>query len=235
MIGVDVILDVCMGLRPNESCLIVSDNMTPRVIEEALFLGALKRGSEVGLLRMKSRSMNGEEPPFFVREAMKNADVILIPTSKSLTHTNARREANKHGARIASMPGITPDMLLEGGLTADYEFISRISESLKDRLEGVKSIHITTPLGTDVKLDVEGRKWHVDKGICREKGGVTNLPAGEVYVSPKRAEGVLVVDGSMAGIGKLSGLLRMEIRNRCAVKIEGEGSSKLNAMLDEIG
>jgi|Deesub1362A_J573_1020465.scaffolds.fasta_scaffold00052_13 leucyl aminopeptidase (aminopeptidase T) len=235
MIGVDVILDVCMHLSPNESCLIVSDNMTPRVIEEALFSGALKRGSEVGLLRIRARKVNGEEPPSFVREAMKRVDVVLVPTSKSLTHTNARREANKHGARIASMPGITPDMLIQGGLTANYEMVNRTCEILKERLKGAESIHITTPLGTDVELDVKGRRWHADRGICREKGCITNLPAGEVYVSPKNAEGVVVVDGSMAGIGKLDGTLRMEIRDRCVVEIEGEGSSKLNSMLDEIG
>lgn len=58
---------------------------------------------------MTPRLNDGNEPPLLVAEAMKSADVILIPTSKS-SHTSARMEASEKGARIATLPGITAEM-----------------------------------------------------------------------------------------------------------------------------
>jgi hypothetical protein len=36
---------------------------------------------------------------------------VLLVTEKSLSHTRARRKANEQGARIASLPGLTREMM----------------------------------------------------------------------------------------------------------------------------
>jgi hypothetical protein len=43
------------------------------------------------------RKTHGEEPPEPVAKLMKVVDVILIPTSKSLSHTDSRRQASNYG------------------------------------------------------------------------------------------------------------------------------------------
>jgi len=43
------------------------------------------------------RKRNGEEPPQPVAELMRHVDVVLAPTSKSITHTVARGNACKAG------------------------------------------------------------------------------------------------------------------------------------------
>ena len=61
---------------------------------------------------------------------MMHADVILIATASSLTHTKARKKANENGARVASMPyGSHPEEIVmkafaKGGMTVDFRKMS---------------------------------------------------------------------------------------------------------------
>ena len=41
------------------------------------------------IMSMKPRKRAGEEPPAAVAAAMKNADVVIVPVSYSITHTHA--------------------------------------------------------------------------------------------------------------------------------------------------
>ncbi|MGE5458599.1 MAG: aminopeptidase, partial [Methanococcaceae archaeon] len=82
----------CMGAKKNEKILVLTDEVK-RVIGYSLYQNALNLGFEALLVEMKSRQGNGEEPPKEVAELMQKYDVVLCPTSKSLTHTDARRNA----------------------------------------------------------------------------------------------------------------------------------------------
>ena len=52
-----------------------------------------------------------QEPPAPVAAALAAADVFIAPTSKSLSHTKARKAATDGGARGATLPGVTASML----------------------------------------------------------------------------------------------------------------------------
>ena len=65
----------CMGAKKKEKILVVTDE-NKREIGQSLYINALELGHEAFLLEMKSREYNGEEPPKFVADAMKMADVI---------------------------------------------------------------------------------------------------------------------------------------------------------------
>ncbi|MEE8402974.1 MAG: aminopeptidase, partial [Candidatus Hydrothermarchaeaceae archaeon] len=173
-----------------------------------------------------------------VSEAMKCADVVIIPTSMSLSHTEARRKACEAGARVASMPGITEQMFGRGGLTADYEEVKRISETVADMLTGAEEIRIKTRLGCDFTASLSGRKGEADTGILTNKGAFGNLPAGEGFIAPLEGTsyGTLVFDGSFAGIGVLKRPIRITVEGGKAVEIEGD-RGKLKKMLtcDDIG
>lgn len=231
----DMVINTCMGAKKGETVLIVTDTCTDQEIPKALYASAVEAGCEALMLTMEPREQHGSEPPALVEEAMKNADVLLAPASKSLTHTKARKHASDNGTRTATMPGITIDMMMEGGLNADYEEISNIADGLLETLKGSKEVRITTELGTDLIIDVEGGGWLADTGICHEKGLTTNLPAGEMYIAPKNVNGKAVIDGSMAGIGLLKRPLVIEIRDRKAVSFEGEGAKKLEKMVNSVG
>ncbi len=225
----------CLGIKSRESVLIIVDTSTPVSISKSLFEAARNLGCEVMLLTMLPRSRHGEELPLVIAEAMKNADVVIAPTTFSLTHTQAKINACKAGARVASMPGITEEMMSSGGMTADYEQIKHIAVRLSKRLENVIKIRVVTESGTDIVFDLTGCEWRTDTGICHEPGRSSNLPAGELYIAPKDADGVFVVDGSMSGLGILDSPLEFTVRNRYVTAIKGKHAEALNAILDRAG
>jgi leucyl aminopeptidase (aminopeptidase T) len=218
-----------------EKVLIVADTLTPPSINKSLFEAAKNLGCEVILLTMLPRTRHGEEIPLPVAEAMKNSDVVIAPTTFSLTHTQAKINACKAGARVASMPGITEKMMAQGGMTADYNKINELAIELNKKFENTKKIKVITDSGTDITFDLEGCKWHMDTGICLEPGCSSNLPAGELYIAPKDASGVFVVDGSMSGFGLLDSPLKFTVNNRYVTDIRGKNARKLNLILDKVG
>jgi hypothetical protein len=49
---------------------------------------------------------------------MAVVDCIIMPVSKSLSQTNAVRQAIQQGARVISMSVFTESQIIEGGLSA---------------------------------------------------------------------------------------------------------------------
>ena len=191
----------CMALAEDESCAVVTDDKR-QAIGEALYEVAAEITDDATLVRYPPGNLHGEEPPEPIAAAMAGADVVLAPTTKSLTHTEARTDANAAGARVATLPGITDGVFLMG-LDADYDSIAAESERLLEQVAGVEEIRVTTDLGTDITFEPGDREWLLDTGIVHEPGEMSNLPAGEIFVSPETADGRYVVDGTMMPHGKL--------------------------------
>lgn len=226
----------CMGVKKNEKVLIISDE-NKREIGISLYENSQRLGFETYYLEMKSLEYNGQEPSKYVTEAMKLADVILCPTTKSLTHTKARREVSALGKRISTFPGITKEVMIRG-LNADYNKIAKLSIKLAKMMDKTKIIRITTALGTDIYLNVEGRKSIASKGLCHKKGEAGNLPSGETFAAPVEgtSHGVFVADGSFAGVGKLKEPIKITVENGYATQISGgNDAKKLIDMLSKFG
>ncbi len=227
----------CMGTKKNEKILVITDELK-REIGLSLHENALRLGYQSLLVEMKSGKINGEEPSDEVAELMQKFDVVLCPTAKSLTHTNARRNASAKGVRIATFPGITKDVMIRG-MNADYKSISKRTIKLKEILETGKEIRVTAPAGTDILFSIEGRNAFASKGLFHAKGESGNLPTGEAFLAPVEgsANGVFVVDGSMAGLGLIKNAsIKIEVKNGFATKITGGIiAKKLKEMLDKVG
>ncbi len=226
----------CMGAKKKESILVVTDE-NKKEIGESLYQNALRLGHDAFLLEMKSLEYNGEEPPKFVARAMKLADVILCPTTKSLTHTDARRNASALGKRIATFPGITKEVMIRG-LNADYKKIAALTLKLTKMMDKTKSIRVTSPNGTDITMSIEGRKTIPSKGLFHKKGESGNLPTGEAFAAPieGESEGVFVADGSFAVIGMIKTPIKVKVEKGLATEITGGKEAKeLIKMLSPFG
>jgi leucyl aminopeptidase (aminopeptidase T) len=226
----------CMGLRPGERLLVVTDEPL-RKIGYALRQAGVDLGNEVVLAEIVPRKTNGEEPPAEVAALMALVDVVLCPTSKSLTHTDARRTASAKGVRIGTLPGVTEDIMVRC-MSADYHAIAARTERLCRLLEASASIRVTSPAGTDIVMPIKGRQAHASTGLFREKGQSGNLPTGEAYLAPLEGEsnGVVVVDGSMAGVGMVREPIRITVEGGYATTIEGgEEAARLRALLEPHG
>lgn len=227
----------CMAAKKKEKVLVVTDELTNE-IGKTLYLNALDLGHESLYVELKSWETHGQEPPKYVSELMKQFDVVLLPTRKSLTHTKARRDASALGVRVATFPGITTDVMIRG-LSADYKKIADLTLRMKKIFEKTDDVRITAPNGTDITLKIGGRTAIASKGLFHKKGEGGNLPTGETFTAPIEGStnGIFVVDGSMSGIGVIGKQpIKIEVEKGYATKITGGvKAKKLIQMLDEHG
>jgi leucyl aminopeptidase (aminopeptidase T) len=216
----------CMGLKPGERVLVVTD-VKLRTIGYAVFEAARSLGNDALLVEMVPRTTNGEEPPPEVAALMAQFDVVLCPTSKSLTHTDSRRAASAKGARIATLPGVTEEVMIRC-MNADYPEIAARTFRICDLMRTTKTIRVTAPAGTDITMPIEGREPHASSGLFREKGLSGNLPTGEAYLAPLegRSNGIVVVDGSMASVGMVDQPIRIVVKDGYATDITGGASAR---------
>jgi len=180
--------------------------------------------SPIDFLCFPMTAQHGTEPPEDLAEKMRGYDVIIAMTSHSLSHTNARTEACKAGARIASMPDIEAEMFApDGPMAADYMQISALSEQWAGALTAASEVQLTTPFGTDLSFSIAGRKGLADTGMLHKKGAFGNLPGGEAYTAPVEgtAHGRLVVPA-----GWYPGLkeeMTLVFEQGCVVQLLGGG------------
>jgi leucyl aminopeptidase (aminopeptidase T) len=208
-----------------------------RTIGYAVRDAARDAGHEVLLVEMLPRASNGEEPPPEVATLMGRFDVVLCPTSKSLTHTDARRAASAMGVRIATLPGVTEAIMVRC-MNADYQRIAERTERLCRELERTDTVRVTAPAGTDIVMPIAGRRAHASTGLLRDRGQWGNLPTGEAYLAPVegRSRGVVVVDGSMAGVGLVTEPIRILVEDGYATEITGGvEAARLRALLEPHG
>lgn len=229
-----VAISNCLMVKKGESVLVITDR-PERKIGYAFREAAEEAVTEAMLLEILPRSSNGEEPPGPVAKFMKDFDVLIIPTSKSMSHTNARREACEAGARCVTLPGIIEDTM-ERTLNADYQEIAKRSTRLAEMVNRGKTARVTTPAGTDITMSIEGRECHADTGLVHNPGDFSNLPAGEAYIAPMEgtANGIIVVDGSM--VGKVKEPIRIVVKDGFATGITGGSSAEeLERMIEPFG
>lgn len=217
----NIILKKCMNLKSTESCLIVSDKKL-KSIGIVLYKNSLKITNKSNLILTTIPATHGAEPPKHIADEMFNYDVILLPTTMSLSHTKARENASRRGVRIASMPGITGDMM-KRALNVDFNKIRKLNKQLTSKLKNKNKIRITTKKGTDIEFYVKGRKWLIDDGIYTKKGSFGNLPAGEIFIAPLegKTNGKIVVDASIGGLGKIDKNIKINIESGFIEKIKG--------------
>jgi len=208
----------CMGLKERERLLIVTDEQLSE-LGELFYKGAKKLGFDPVILKYFPRKVHGEEPPNFVSFALKDAHVALLLTSKSLSHTKARKDASKVGVRIASLPGISYEIIMRT-LGINYQKLQPKIKRVARKLTEAKYIRVLTDKGTDISFSVKGRRGFADTGVYTKKGTFGNLPAGEACIAPveKSCRGKIVFDASIAGFGKLDEPVEVEIEEGIMVK-----------------
>ena len=209
----------CMGVKAGEKFLILTDIEQLDLAKEFV-----KAGNDLGIETIMAVGPvhQGGEMPQLCKAALDEAQVCMMITTGSYTHTKGRAEATERGCRIASMPGITED-IVKMTLGADYDEVERIGNILAEKLTRAEKIHITTEAGTDLTLYCGGREGIADTGKPTESGAFGNLPAGEAMVAPieTKGDGVLVVDGVIADFKVMEEPLTLTFADGRVVKTEG--------------
>jgi leucyl aminopeptidase (aminopeptidase T) len=225
----------CLGVREGEGVLVICNPAT-RDLGERLRAAAEGAGADAVLAVMTERASHAAEPPEPVAAAMLKADVVLAPTIQSLSHTAARRAASEAGARIATLPGVTADILARA-MSVDMRELRRRSAAIADALSHGSEATISSPSGSDLHLGLDGREGIPDAGELTASGAFGNLPCGEGFIAPVEgtADGSLVVDGSIAQIGIPDEPVALTVERGHLVAAQGEAGERLMELLTAHG
>ena len=225
----------CLAVASGEEALIVCNPATEE-LGARLRTVAEGEGAEATLALMVERASHAAEPPAAIAAAMLAADVVIAPTVQSLSHTAARKAASEAGARIATMPGVTGEMLSRV-MGADVDALRRRGKAICAALDGGVEARIRCANGSDLRLGLETRTSIVDAGDLSAAGAFGNLPCGEGFIAPLEGtgEGTLVVDGSIAGVGLLDAPVTLTVRGGHLTEASGEAGARLYELLTEHG
>lgn len=234
------IVDVCMAIRPNEKVLLITDEPMAVMRHELV-----ERIAQVGPGELWSYTLpDAIRPlphyPAALYDLAGKMDVVLIfehrrnPEIETPRALEMLQALEKGSARWASGPMISVD-ILEHELSADYHQIAALTNRLGDKLQGRSHVRITTPLGTELEMNISGRDVKRDTGLFHQTHQHGNLPAGECYVSPIEDQtwGVFVVDKSYPGI-LIKDPIRLTVEAGRVVNIEGgREAQQLLAMIED--
>lgn len=222
-----------LNVQSTETLLILTD-VQKQDLATIFYEAGLTITANTMLMVMPLLEKSGQEPIHAVSTLMANADVSLCLTSHSLTHTAARKNACEKGGRVATMPGITLEMLEQGALHAEAQEIEEMVEKYVQLLDMAAGIRIVKD-GHELTFSVENRLGIRSTGVIRQAGEHGNIPSGESYIAPieTSANGEILVDGSIANIGVLKEPLLLKISNGRLVEAIGPDGPRLLELLGE--
>ncbi|MGL4524041.1 MAG: aminopeptidase [Spirochaetia bacterium] len=212
-----IILRDVLAVRPGETALIIT-NLDGDVYEIALALyRALLEAKVMTSLIIQPEKTSMDFCEDAVAMAIRSNPDILISLStnkmgKDLQALKSPYIVNKKSidshfqyllatkkSRGFWSPGITCQMFTQA-VPIDYVKMSTLCDEIKTQLDHAIFMHIQTPAGTDLYVDISERTAFVDDGNFSRPGEAGNLPAGEAFISPTlyKAYGKIVFDGSLA-------------------------------------
>jgi leucyl aminopeptidase (aminopeptidase T) len=220
---VNLLLDTCMGLRAGERILLVADYRHVG-FARALWSGADDRGASPMLALVPARRLYEKEATGSLEAAMAASDVVILclPPEHScqLWHTRGRERASASGARIGLLfPPASWKVEAE-----DLLATRRLTVGLARLLDQADEAHVTTPGGTDMCLRLSGRPAFACTSILHAAGETATVPDwGDAEISPQEgsAQGVVVIDGSVAFVGLVKEPITVTVSGGRAVAIEG--------------
>lgn len=160
-------------------------------------VAALKVRRLLAKLLSKTLTPQGRQEVFDIIATHKGAAInaVVAMSNFSTSHTQFRKMLTELcAARYISMPLFDASMLA-GPMSVDYRALAKRTKAIADALKGAHEVRITTPSGTKLRMDIEGRPVKPDTGLMTKPGAFGNLPAGEAYLAPLEgsSEGKLVV------------------------------------------
>lgn len=224
----DKLVREVIGVKSEHHVLVLTDT-DKLTVGNAFALACRALGAETVVMLRPMTGEHGSEPPATIAAAMQAADIVFAPTTHAITHTQARLDAFAAGAKVVILRGVTEDMMIKGGMTVDFRTLKKLTEKVKQNLAKAEEITVTSAEGTDIQFSVAGRAAFSLDGYFHDDYGFATLPPGEAPTCPVEgtANGTLVFDYSMDGIGRLSEPMKLTVKDGQVVSVSG-GSEEAN-------
>jgi leucyl aminopeptidase (aminopeptidase T) len=229
-----LVVDVCMSVEEGDVVTIICDDehaeQAHAVADVCLERGAwpVVMNNETQVTRGRADVRFPMAPPANLHRAMVGSDEVIIVTNlewaNRFAHVSAVRETCEANGKIAS---IEEGM---GSWDLSVDDIKLATQRARDAmavLEGKTKVRVTTDLGTDFTVSIDGRPA-LEVTPIKKRGqmmGPVPLWAEVAFAAVEDyTQGVAVVDGVMLGIGlpgQVSKPIRWELEGGRCVRIEG--------------
>jgi len=236
--GARKVIKICANVSQGERVLIITD--PERLNIANLLMGVMEEGIEPVMAVMFPNKYDGQEPPDIIACAMLEADVVIMPVTKSISHSTAVHNALNNGARVLAMSAFVEEQMYVGGIQADFVKQRPECERFAEHFTNSNKVEITSSSGTKFTASIKGRNGNAHSCIVNEPGQYSAVPNIEANVAPVEgtAEGVIVVDGSVPnfGIGIVESPIVIKVKNGSITEITGgKEAALLNSLLKRLG
>jgi len=192
-------VEVCLAIKPGERVALIADEASALVAANlAAALDDVGARSQ-GLLieRVAARPLTAAPPEII--DALEQADAGILCVQPQQGELAARMAivaaVERRAIRYAHMVGVTPQIMRQG-MRADYRLVDALSQSLCERMPHARCLRVETPGGTAFTASFDPNfAWVKTSGLINRRYW-SNLPAGEVFTTPARVDGVFVCDGT---------------------------------------
>lgn len=217
-------MGTCLGVKEGENVLVIAES-EGYPFAEALAAQAGALGARPTIALIPDHKPYDKEPSEVVVAAMNAADVVVHALTElaanQFVHTKARKDALANGARFGNLMVPPPPT---NATAEDLLETKRRADRLADMLTGAKRARVTTALGTDVSMSLEGRAGVPISSICTEPGRWASLPNfSESAVAPLEGttEGTAVIDGMVNWIGFVKEPITLTVEKGYVTRVSG--------------
>lgn len=233
-------LKINMGYKPGEKILVLYQEWAEHLGEKEEFdatkFMALKtyevfknNNIDVKLFNyIPGIARNGVDATEDVYQNSRGFDIVFMITAYSLTHTAFRKSLTDAGARVASMPGFTIEMLET--LKEDHSVLAKYCEEVAEKLKFGK-VRITGE-ETDMLVVPNNDLILTSSGLAINGGDCENLPGAETFCVPEFAEGHFTCPVGWGGDTPLKFKAKFIVKNTKIAEIIGE-TEEAQTYIDE--
>jgi len=217
------VVEQVLALRPGETVAIIRDLGDPNPFAEILSEAVQRAGAEPVSLLIVPRTVGGQELPEPVAGALLRSSALIILSRWVTVHNRAISAALIAGSRSCNLRNYQDGLLESPGLATDYEVVRRNALAVDSLLEQAREVRFTTAEGSDVTMQLCGRKGRAQTGFADQPGKFSGLPDGEATVAPLEGttQGCIVNPYLIDKIGQVTDPFRVEIKDGLIVNVEG--------------
>lgn len=224
-------VETCLAIQPGERVALIFDRPSEAVAASLAYALEQRRAVCQAFLLENFATRPFTRAPRAVLDALETADAGILCMQPLEGELGARKDivgvVERRQIRYAHMVGVTPE-IMQQGMRADYNLVDRLSERLLQRMHSARSLTVKTAAGTSLVATFDSElQWVKTSGLISRRYW-SNLPAGEVFTTPAKVDGVFVCDGTAGDhfCGKYGDLqaspLKLEIRGGRLVQAQCE-------------
>ncbi|MCS7385308.1 MAG: aminopeptidase [archaeon GB-1867-005] len=235
-----LIIEKLLSVKSGENVLIISDDTSEMKMVNALFKSALEIGGEPVITIMPSKWPSHTTLPKTIHGALQHAQVVIGITKStgapSYDSVVAKLLREKR-IRYMSMVLRPLENWISGAALANYDEVYSTALKLAKEFEGKSEIKVTTKLGTNITASIDGARVIIEAGYATRPGESAAFSDGEVSFTPVEgtANGMVVVDGPIALIGKPEKPIKIVVKNgKVTEVIGGEEANKLKKLIEQV-